>query len=202
VVTAVRRIVFFVMGTVTVLILLFGYHTSTSSRAVASGEYSATAPQVSSSATAAPTPTSAAGLGGGATDQITVPSSGSGTSADSGETSSAAAPTTASPASSASPESSTAVAATSTVTGDVASTRWGPVQVELTIADGKITDAQVTQYPNGNGRDQQINSYALPILVQETIQAQSAQIDMVSGATVTSEGYLTSLQSALDQAGL
>jgi uncharacterized protein with FMN-binding domain len=196
VVTAVRRIVFFVMGTVTVLILLFGYHTSTSSRAVASGEYSATAPQVSSSATAAPTPTSAAGLGGGATDQITVPSSGSGTSADSGETSSAAAPTTASPA------SSTAVAATSTVTGDVASTRWGPVQVELTIADGKITDVQVTQYPNGNGRDQQINSYALPILVQETIQAQSAQIDMVSGATVTSEGYLTSLQSALDQAGL
>ena len=58
------------------------------------------------------------------------------------------------------------------------------------------------QYPTGNGTDQQINSYALPILIQETMDAQSANIDMVSGATVTSDGYLQSLQSALDQAGL
>ena len=60
----------------------------------------------------------------------------------------------------------------------------------------------VVQYPNGNGRDEEINSYALPILVQETIDSQSASIDMVSGATVTSDGYLQSLQSALDQADL
>ena len=78
----------------------------------------------------------------------------------------------------------------------------GPVQVQLTVAAGKITDVSVVQYPNGNGRDQEINAYALPILVQETLDAQSAQIDMVSGATVTSDGYLQSLQSALDQAGL
>jgi uncharacterized protein with FMN-binding domain len=57
----------------------------------------------------------------------------------------------------------------------------------------------VVQYPSGNGTDQQINSYALPRLVKETLDAQSANIDMVSGATVTSEGYLQSLQSALDQ---
>jgi uncharacterized protein with FMN-binding domain len=90
----------------------------------------------------------------------------------------------------------------STVTGSVAQTRWGPVQVQLTVAGGKITEVSVLQYPNGNGKDQEINSYALPILTSETVDAQSADIDMVSGATVTSDGYLQSLQSALDQADL
>jgi len=90
----------------------------------------------------------------------------------------------------------------STVTGGVAQTRWGPVQVRLTLADGKITAVDVVQYPDGNGRDREINDDALPVLVQETISAQSADVDMVSGATVTSTGYLQSLQSALDQAGL
>jgi uncharacterized protein with FMN-binding domain len=58
----------------------------------------------------------------------------------------------------------------------------------------------VLQYPSGNSRDTEINSRALPILIQETLDAQDAQIDMVSGATVTSNGYLQSLQSAIDQA--
>jgi uncharacterized protein with FMN-binding domain len=89
-----------------------------------------------------------------------------------------------------------------TVTGSVAQTRWGPVQVRLTLANGKITAVDVLQYPDGNGRDREINADALPELVQETIVAQNADIDMVSGATVTSTGYLQSLQSALDQAGL
>ncbi len=56
--------------------------------------------------------------------------------------------------------------------------------------------------PSGNFRDQEINSYAVPILNQEVVQAQSAQIDAVSGATVTSDGYIQSLQSAIDQAHL
>ena len=90
----------------------------------------------------------------------------------------------------------------STVTGAAAQTRWGPVQVRLTLANGTITAVDVVQYPNGNSRDREINDDALPVLVQETITAQSAQVDMVSGATVTSTGYLQSLQSALDQAGL
>jgi len=84
----------------------------------------------------------------------------------------------------------------------VVQTRWGPVQVQITISGGQITAVDVLQYPQGNGKDQQINAYALPILVQDTISAQSADIDMVSGATVTSEGYLQSLQSALDEAGI
>jgi len=76
------------------------------------------------------------------------------------------------------------------------------VQVQLTVANDKITDVAMLQYPNGNSTDLQINSYALPILMRATVQAQSANIDMISGATVTSVGYLQSLQSALDQAGL
>jgi uncharacterized protein with FMN-binding domain len=91
---------------------------------------------------------------------------------------------------------------TGTVTGTAADTRWGPVQVKVTLAAGKITTVDVVEVPDSNGRDQEINADAVPQLVQETLQAQSAQIDMVSGATVTSDGYLTSLQSALDQAGV
>ena len=89
-----------------------------------------------------------------------------------------------------------------TVAGSVASTRWGDIQVTITVTDGKITAVDVPEYPTANGKDRQINAYALPILKQETLTAQSADIDMVSGATVTSEGYVESLQSALDQAGL
>jgi uncharacterized protein with FMN-binding domain len=93
-------------------------------------------------------------------------------------------------------------AASGTYKGSVAQTRWGPVQVTITVANGKITSVAVPTYPNGNGRDKEINSYALPILKQETIAAQSANIDTVSGATVTSTGYKRSLQAALDAAHL
>ena len=89
-----------------------------------------------------------------------------------------------------------------TVTGDTVVTQWGPVQVQITVAGGRITDVTAVQYPNGNGRDQMINSYALPVLAQEAVSAQSAQIDLVSGATVTSNGYVQSLQSAIDKANL
>ena len=90
---------------------------------------------------------------------------------------------------------------TKTVTGQTVQTRWGPVQVPLTVASKKITAVTVLQSPTGNGRDIEINSAALPILKQETLQAQNAKIDSVSGATYTSNGYVTSLQSAVVQAG-
>ena len=70
------------------------------------------------------------------------------------------------------------------------------------MQSGKITKVTILQEPNGNRRDAEINDQAVPILIDETIQAQSANIDMVSGATYTSNGYQQSLQSALDQAGL
>jgi uncharacterized protein with FMN-binding domain len=84
----------------------------------------------------------------------------------------------------------------------VASTHWGDVQVTITVTNGKITDVQVPVYPTENGRDREINSYALPVLRQEVLSAQSANIDTVSGATVTSDGYIESLQAALDAAHL
>jgi uncharacterized protein with FMN-binding domain len=103
------------------------------------------------------------------------------------------------------PSASSAGSATSgtkTYTGSVAQTRWGPVQVTVTVTKGKITDVAIPVYPSGNGRDQEINAYALPILRQETLSAQNASINTVSGATVTSNGYLESLQAALDAAHL
>jgi len=146
-----RRIVIWLASTITIVVLLFGYHTSTNE----------------------------------STSAATVPS--------------ASAPTTTS-----SPQSSSSGNSSSikTYAGSVAQTRWGPVQVKITVQDGKLTKVTVVQQPNGNRRDQEINDQALPILIDETVTAQSAKIDMVSGATVTSEGYVQSLQAALDEAGI
>ncbi|GAB3158720.1 FMN-binding protein [Amycolatopsis stemonae] len=89
-----------------------------------------------------------------------------------------------------------------TVTGDAADTRFGPVQVRITVANGKLASVTAVEYPTENPRDQEINQYAIPQLNQEAAQAGTADIDSVSGATYTSEGYVRSLQSALDKAGL
>ena len=96
----------------------------------------------------------------------------------------------------------TAAGAGTVYQGSVAQTRWGAVQVTITVTDGRITSVAVPRYPTANRRDQEINARALPILTQETLTAQSADIDTVSGATVTSDGYIESLQAALDAAHL
>ena len=88
------------------------------------------------------------------------------------------------------------------MTGAAADTRYGPVQVQITVTDGKVTSVKAVEYPREDPRDAEINSYAIPQLNQEATSAKSAQIDTVSGATYTSEGYIESLQSALNQAGL
>ena len=168
-----RRITIWLLSTVSALVLLFSYHTSTSS--------------ASSSSIVAE-----AGTDTGSTSTDT-PSTGSGStdtpSTDSGSTDT---PSTGSGSSS----------AATTYTGDAVMTRFGNVQVQITVENGKITDSQVTQVPWNDHKDQEINSYAVPILNQEAVDAQSADIDMVSGATFTSQGYIGSLQSAIDQANL
>jgi uncharacterized protein with FMN-binding domain len=88
------------------------------------------------------------------------------------------------------------------IDGPAARTRWGPVQVRAVIVDGRLTDVVVLQMPALNGRDREINAYAMPKLRDAAIEAQSADIDVITGATVTSEGYITSLQAALDEAHL
>ncbi|WP_315095004.1 FMN-binding protein [uncultured Cellulomonas sp.] len=90
---------------------------------------------------------------------------------------------------------------TVTVVGSSVSTRYGPVQVSVTFSAGQITDVQVLQVPGGHHESVQINARATPILAQEVVDAQSAQVDTVSGATYTSEAYAESVQSAIDQRG-
>ncbi|RKT12309.1 FMN-binding protein [Streptomyces sp. 1114.5] len=141
---------------------------------------------------AGPPPVIGSGAGAG-----TGSGSGSGTGSGSGSDVSApsGAPGSAAPSASAAP-----AGATRKVSGDTVNTRYGPVQVQVTLAGSRITAVDVVKYPNSERRDREINSSALPVLNQEAISAQNAQIDVVSGATYTSDGYVRSLQSALDRA--
>ncbi|MFF8907394.1 FMN-binding protein [Streptomyces olivaceoviridis] len=91
-----------------------------------------------------------------------------------------------------------APAGSGTVTGDAVRTRYGAVQVRLTVGNGRITKAEAVQAPKGGLSDRK-TQLAVPKLNQEAVTAQSADVDSVSGATYTSEGYRTSLQSALDK---
>ena len=95
-----------------------------------------------------------------------------------------------------------AVGVSGTFDGNTASTRWGPVQVRIVVKDGKIVAASALKSPDGDSRSRSISQQAIPYLVQETLAAQSAQISGVGGASYTSNGWYTSLQSALKKAGL
>jgi uncharacterized protein with FMN-binding domain len=92
--------------------------------------------------------------------------------------------------------------AAQTFTGRPADTRWGVVQVRITVQNAKIVSASAPVSPHGSQHSLDINKYAVPILDQEAVKAGSARIDTVSGATVTSGGYVQSLQSAIDMAHL
>lgn len=92
--------------------------------------------------------------------------------------------------------------ASGTFTGSTQNTRYGPVQVEITVANGKITAAKALQYPKNDYRSQQISQQAIPYLVQETLAANSANIQGVGGASYTSQGWYDSLLSALAKAGM
>jgi uncharacterized protein with FMN-binding domain len=145
-----RRIVLWLASTISIVVLLFGYHTSTNKTSSAAAPSSASSPTSTATSTPSASPST----------KIT------------------------------------------TYQGSVAQTRWGPVQVQVSVQNGKITKVTIVQQPDGNRRDAEINAQAIPILIDETVSAQSADIDMVSGATVTSEGYVQSLQAALDEAGI
>ncbi len=178
-----RRIVIAFASTVTGLVLLFAYPTSLNrSTAVAAtssvGDGSSVTEESSGS-------TADDGASGATSDDGTTSSGGSGTaSGDSGTS------------------SGTTSGVSGTFTGDSVQTRYGAVQVEIVVTDGVVTSADAVSYPSRDRESQQINSWAVPALNDEVVSAQSASISMISGATVTSVGYLTSLQSAFDAAGL
>jgi uncharacterized protein with FMN-binding domain len=89
-----------------------------------------------------------------------------------------------------------------TYVGQAVQTPYGVVQVKVTVTGRHINSVGFAQLTAFDARSQEINSYAAHILVNETLSAQNAQIDTVSGASYTSAGYVQSLQSALDQAGI
>lgn len=155
-----RKIVVAVMSTISGLVLLLSYHTSTNSEAAT---------------------TTTTGTSGNGTD----PTAAASTTPNAGEASSSTTttPSASSSSTSTSTSSGSGSSASGTYTGDAVQTRWGTVQVQITVKDGKITAAEAVQYPNENPKDQQINAYAVPQLNAEVVSAQSASIDAVSGAT-------------------
>jgi uncharacterized protein with FMN-binding domain len=104
------------------------------------------------------------------------------------------------PTRTATPTATASASASRTVTSDAVGTRYGNVQLKVTIAGGKITDITPVQLPQMDPKSYAISSYAAPLLRQSALAKQSADIDIVSGATYTSEGYKAALQSALDKA--
>ena len=92
--------------------------------------------------------------------------------------------------------------ASGTFTGATSNTQFGPVQVQITVSNGKITAAKALQFPNRDFRSQSISSQAIPYLVQETLAASSSNIQGVGGASYTSQGWYDSLVSALAKAGM
>ncbi len=135
----------------------------------------------------------ATGSSGAAVITTPAPASGSGSGSRTGS-----APATATPAPA---TGGSAKSASATVTGSLVRTRYGDVEVQVSVANGSITDVQAVAMPMG-GRSGQISRYVAPILASEALQVQSSRIDLISGATYTSEAYAQSLQSALDQAGI
>jgi len=126
----------------------------------------------------------------GALPVATLPSSGT-----------TASPTPSASSGSTSPGAGSASATAKDYTGQAVQTRYGTVQVKVTMTGNTISNVSFVQLTAFDPRSQEINAQAGPILLQETLSAQSAQIDGVSGATYTTDGYRQSLQSALDQAG-
>ena len=136
---------------------------------------------------------------GVATATPTVSTSGGTTSGTTGSTGSTSGSTSGS-TNSAAPTTSGSGLKDGTYTGTSEQTRFGNVQVQLTISGGKITDVKALQLTDREQRSVQISNYAAPILRREVLASQSANVSNVNGATYTADGYLQSVQAALDQA--
>ncbi len=172
-----RRVILAICATAVGLVLLLSFKSHTQSAPGTSPAAALGSPTPGSTGAAG---TSASGDGAGAASAAAAPAAKSGTGT-----------------------SGTAKSgSTKTVAGAAWPTIYGPVQVRVTVSGGKLTAVTATEYPTETPRDYQINSFAIPELNSEALAAGSAKIDSVSGATYTSGGYIGSLQSALDKAGI
>ncbi|TAP39476.1 FMN-binding protein [Arthrobacter sp. S39] len=137
------------------------------------------------------------GTGTGTTGAAGTGSAGTGASGAAGSASSSGAA-----ASSGASGSSGAAAASATYKGALVQTRFGAVQVQITVSAGKVTDVTALQLTDDDRKSVQISNRAAPLLRSEVLEAQSADVQTIGGATVTSDAYLSSLQAALDAANL
>ena len=157
--------------------------------------------QVSGISTVA-TGTTAAGTTGATGTGTGTGTSGTGSSTASGSSGTTGSSSTSGTSGSSSSSGSSGSTGSGTYKGTAVQTRFGPVQVQITVANGKITDVTALQLTNADGKSVQISNRAAPLLRSKVLAAQSANVQTVSGATVTSDAYLTSLQAAIDAAHL
>jgi hypothetical protein len=183
-----RRIMIGVAATASGVVLLLALKQPASSVVGASSQAGAAAP-----------PAASASAGSGNQAGAAAPPAAS-ASAGSGNQAGAAAPPAASASAGSGNQAGTA--GSQTVLGDVAETQHGQVQVRLVVSGGKITAAEAVKAPDGDANSRRIAADAIPKLNQAVMTAQSADIDAVSGASYTSQGYIQSLQNAIDKAGL
>ncbi|HET7495387.1 MAG TPA: FMN-binding protein [Candidatus Limnocylindrales bacterium] len=188
-----KRAITALVTTAFALVLLFSFKTPGGATLARSTGTSGVA-VVGNATTSGSSTAASAGSGAGTTSTTTSGSATSGASTDSTTGTGSAT------AGSSSGSTSASALKDGKTTGATVTTRFGPVQVRVTISGGTITDVVALQMPSRDGHSQRIAELAEPILRQEALQAQSAQIDLLSGATYTSEAYAESLQSALDNA--
>jgi uncharacterized protein with FMN-binding domain len=198
-----RRAVLATLSTITGIVVLLGFKSAptraarppfvspVSSSVPPVGQTPATSPNSAASAAPNSAPVSSASVAPATQAAAPTPTSSAGPTKPSAPT------PTKTPRGSATPAPKPA---SGTFLGSSVQTRYGPVQIKITYAAGRVTGVVAVQLPSGRSRDAEINNYAVPILESETLAAQSANINSVSGATYTSDGYVQSLQSALDAA--
>ncbi|QDG61977.1 FMN-binding protein [Pseudarthrobacter sp. NIBRBAC000502771] len=162
-------------------ILLVGWQTGTQAGGISTVASSTTATGTTGASGTGSTGTGSSGSAGSSSPSGTTGSSGSASSGSS---------------------SSSGSTGSGTYKGNTVQTRFGPVQVQITVANGKITDVTALQLTNTDGKSIQISNRAAPLLRSKVLAAQSADVQTVSGATITSDAYLTSLQAAIDAANL
>lgn len=185
-----RRIIILVTGTIAGVFAVVAYHPP-QLRAVATVGVASpiSTPQPSSTATQKPSPTA------------TKPSSTASTATKT-PTKKPSTPNKAAASTPASAPTSSASTTTTTVAGSTTQTRWGPVQVEITVTGGAITSVKALQFPHADHRSQSISQQAIPYLIQQTLTTKSANVVGVSGASYTSDGWRRSLASARVKAGI
>lgn len=194
-----RRAPFVIGGTAAGLALVLSFHTSSPSLAVSAGAPGTTSTPSGSTTSAAPPPRGSTGSAASPTAPSTTAPSGATTPSTSASTT--AAPSTTSPPTTAARSTTTTAPATRSATSQPIYYRYGVLELKVTVSGNRIRSISTAEDQATDPRSAEINAQAIPMLHDQAMQAQSANIDGVSGATYTSEAYVQSLQAPLDQLG-